>query len=410
MEHDPATAGAAVIEFVGTRCCNPPAPPQNVRIEGNFIGVAPDGATVSGGATGIVLTGSGHVIGGRAPARRNIIAGHRVGITGYGFGENLVVGNYIGLDPSGMRDGYGNGTGIDGYIAVIGGTAPGTANVISNNGIGLGLGSGLVVGNLIGPLANGAPAEGNQVGVTHAWTIGGLPPGYGNVIAFNRIGVQLLASRSRILSNLIYGNAEMDIELGEDGPTPNDLGDSDAGPNELQNFPVISRVTRDAGVTTVAGGLNSVPASMFTLQFFATGATRTAAPTLLGTQVVDTNTAGDARFEFTFPFVTSGEQFIRATATDAKGNTSEFLPADAEAELVNISTRGSIGVDDEILIGGIIRREASSPRPLLVRALGPSLNFGDPLADPRLTVYGPDGTIVAENDDWKSSPEQEQKI
>ena len=71
-----------------------------------------------------------------------------------------------------------------------------------------------------------------------------------------------------ILSNAIFSNARPGIDLDVDGPTPNDPLDADAGPNGLQNFPVLTRITRAGGSTTIEGTLLSRPGTTFTLQFF----------------------------------------------------------------------------------------------------------------------------------------------
>jgi hypothetical protein len=71
------------------------------------------------------------------------------------------------------------------------------------------------------------------------------------------------------------------------------------------------------------------------------------------------------------------------------------------ARLLNVSTRGYVGVGSNALIGGFVVA-GNSPQRVLVRAIGPALKgFGveGVLVDPRLTVYrGPD--TVAENDNW----------
>ena len=62
----------------------------------------------------------------------------------------------------------------------------------------------------------------------------------------------------------VYDN--LGYDLGDDGVTPNDpAGDPDTGPNDLQNWPVLSSAVPGGGNTTVSGLLNSVPGQTFTL-------------------------------------------------------------------------------------------------------------------------------------------------
>jgi hypothetical protein len=380
-------------------------------IEGNFIGLLPDGVTLSGNDYGIYFSGFGNenVIGGNTPAERNIISGNRTGL--YALFNSTIVGNYFGTDATGFRQGYGNGTAIVTFNNVIGTAEPGAANVITGNGVGIlvyGENS-IIRGNLIGPHPDGSPSFGNGTGIIAAsqTTIGGLEPGEANVIAFNVSGVNVFGSQNSILSNLFYGNSFMDIDLAGDGPTANDYRDQDSGPNNLQNFPVIISVARDSGNTTVTGGLNSTASTSFTLQFFANGPTSTPGQKLLGTKTLTTNSAGDASFQFTFPIATSTDEFITATATDPNGNTSEFFPPNGAVELANISTRGNVSTGDNILIAGFILNSSSSTRSFLVRALGPSLNINGALADPQLEVKDANGALVGRNDNWRDFQEQQ---
>jgi hypothetical protein len=74
--------------------------------------------------------------------------------------------------------------------------------------------------------------------------------------------------------------------------------------------------------------------------------------------------------------------------------------------LVNISTRGQVGVSDDAMIGGLIVQGSDAKR-AIVRALGPSLGLveGGALADPVLELHDSSGTLLASNDNWINSPQ-----
>jgi hypothetical protein len=79
------------------------------------------------------------------------------------------------------------------------------------------------------------------------------------------------------------------------------------------------------------------------------------------------------------------------------------------ASVLNISTRGQVGTGDDVLIGGFIISGADSTS-VLVRAIGPSLATEDiagALADPILELHGQDGSLIYENDNWRSVQEQQ---
>lgn len=78
--------------------------------------------------------------------------------------------------------------------------------------------------------------------------------------------------------------------------------------------------------------------------------------------------------------------------------------------LVNVSTRGRVGVGDQVLIGGFIVL-GSDLKTVMVRALGPSLaNRTTPsspaLAKPFLELHDGSGELLSSNDDWMNSPQQ----
>ena len=132
---------------------------------------------------------------------------------------------------------------------------------------------------------------------------------------------------NRILSNSIFSNVELGIDLlagGNRGPTANDTGDIDTGPNGLQNKPVLSsakKVTRTK--TVIEGGLNSTPSKTFAVQFFSNPTGTSEGKKLLGQKSVTTDAGGDVSFSFSTKKKVSLGQAIMATATGAEG-TSEF--------------------------------------------------------------------------------------
>ncbi len=70
--------------------------------------------------------------------------------------------------------------------------------------------------------------------------------------------------------------------------------------------------------------------------------------------------------------------------------------------LANLSTRGFVGADDQVLISGFIEGEEENGT-TIIRALGPSLTsagVSGALPNPYLTVYDGSGNIIATNDDW----------
>src|SRR5204863_7942481 len=75
------------------------------------------------------------------------------------------------------------------------------------------------------------------------------------------------------------------------------------------------------------------------------------------------------------------------------------------ADVVNLSSRGRVGIgDDRIIAGFIVTRD--NPMRLVIRALGPSLvNAGivQPVSDPALQLYDSNGLLLFENDNWRKS-------
>jgi hypothetical protein len=86
----------------------------------------------------------------------------------------------------------------------------------------------------------------------------------------------------------------------------------------------------------------------------------------------------------------------------------------AASKLGNISTRGFVDVDDNVMIAGLIVGPGNGPSiRILARALGPTLSdFGVPgaLADPTLDLVNASGTVVRSNNNWRDDPQQRAEI
>jgi redox-regulated HSP33 family molecular chaperone len=310
-------------------------------IQGNYIGTDATGTVgLTPGSFGlsIVHNCKNYLVGGTTASARNILSGNLYGVAVEdGSTLNLIQGNYIGTDPTGtvavpnVQYGVFNGnssssTSTAAVNTTIGGTVAGAGNVISGNGSdGVSINgsyssspsytpySGSTVqGNFIGTDVTGTkslPNKGNGVSVQLGGTnntIGGTSGGQGNVIANNSLNGVLIDSTStvtpgsgnvtvantifsnggagvrvksgtgnRISANSIYGNSALGIDIDAAGPGTNThCNATNSGANMLQNYPVL--------------------------------------------------TAG------------TGSNYITATATDSKGNTSEFSKAVQATQAANV--------------------------------------------------------------------------
>jgi parallel beta-helix repeat protein len=405
----------------GAHLENPsPATGQNNSVRGNFIGTNAAGtAAIPNGDNGVVIVDMfNNIIGGTAPADRNVISGNGIGgnpssdgveISGNMATNNSVQGNLIGTDINGTADLGNSGNGIfinNSPNNVIGGTSAGARNIISgndqsgiaivemlstgnqiqgnfigtdvtgasalsngvdgvkidtaaNNTIG-GAAAGarnvisgnaangvlireatttgnIIQGNFIGVAFNGAtPLANAQQGVfifnnASGNSIGGTAAGQGNRIAFNTLNGVLIdtgAINNGIQSNLIFSNGQLGIDLNNDGVTPNDANDGDAGANNLQNFPVITSVSSGVGSTTIQGTFNSIQNANFRLEFFSSatcdGSGNGEGQIFIGSTNIVTNGSGNANINVTFPVSVAPGSVVTSTATNTTNNTSEF--------------------------------------------------------------------------------------
>jgi hypothetical protein len=316
-----------------------------ILVEGNDIGTDVTGEKPLGNnANGIdfFANASDVTIGGTIPGAGNVIAannGQGIEVFGGGSPNNLFAGNFIGTDSTGTIAMGNNGWGIESGSS-------GTTildNVIADNGQGgiHAAASGIVIqGNDIGTDRSGTLDLGNPgsgiYDTASGVQIGGLGGGQGNVIAYNGFnfdgsGVNIDPGQTSdsILSDSIFGNTRLGIDLNNDGVTPNHPGGPvPGGANYDQNYPVLQMAATFQGSTYVVGTLNSAANSTYTLQFFdnptADPSGHGQGKTLIGTTTVTTDSSGNATFQVSFPTAVNTGDAISATATDSSGDTSEF--------------------------------------------------------------------------------------
>lgn len=335
----------------------------NNQILGNVIGLGADNSHQPNSLDGIRMNGPRNFVGGLAQGSANIISANGSdGIEiGPGAAATTIQGNFIGTDLAGTFERGNTGDGIlvnNSSTNRIGGNRAEAGNVVSGNGgFGItlnGAAFNLVLGNRIGTDASGIGELGNTfngiliTGQARANTIGGPTAGEGNVIAFNGSDGVFVSSgtNNSIRGNSIFLNSSLGIDLGVNGVTPNDAGDSDTGPNQLQNFPVLTGATNLGTALVIAGSINSRPGIAFNLDFFANDACDPGGngegQVYLGSAIVTTDGGGNAAFSRTIPGSFS-QQFVTATATDPLGDTSEFSACRA---VVGTTSDLAVGMDD----------------------------------------------------------------
>ena len=97
-----------------------------------------------------------------------------------------------------------------------------------------------------------------------------------------------------------------------------------------------------------------------------------------------------------------------------KGGTSGIgvieaydLDQNAKSKLANIATRGLVGTNENVMIGGfIVGGNGQADSKVVIRAIGPSLaafGIANVLADPLLELHNANGTNIQSNDDWQDT-------
>jgi hypothetical protein len=234
---------------------------QNVVV-GNYVGTNSTGSVAIGNAgNGVQLSNSANnTIGGVTAGAGNVISGNHsngIWIPGVNPNNNVIQGNFIGLNAAGTAAIGNSATGVlidAGTGNQVGGNVAGAGNVISGNGANgvairfVGTSQNMVAGNFIGTNAAGSAAVPNSAngivisGGASGNTIGGLTAtpgtGAGNVVSGNnQRGVAVFNGTNNVIQGNIIGlnaagnaalaNAFQGVEVGSG--SGNTIGGTAAG-------------------------------------------------------------------------------------------------------------------------------------------------------------------------------------
>ena len=321
------------------------------------------------GGDGLRVDSAGNSIGGPLAGQGNVLSGNAgagVHLSGAAARGNRVQGNRIGLRPDGTAA-QGNGTGVAiGFGAAentIGGTGPGDGNVISGNlydGLSIssaGTDRNRVVGNAIGRAGTGSGVVGNGrhgISVAHGphGTFIGEGSGHGNTVTGSgETGIYVNgASRTFIIKALVVGNTRHGVQLNEsaDGlvvwSTVSGNGADGvrvSGPASIRNAVGMNSIHANTGKgIAVTHGANSGIAAPSIAGGSVLGVSGRACP---GCSVqISSDDEDEGRLlhgvvhadpqsgDWTLMTALAGPN-VTALATDADGNTSEFSPPFAVA-------------------------------------------------------------------------------
>jgi len=401
---------------------------NNIIIQGNYIGYYDyifEGF-LGNGEGGILIESANNLIGGATTSERNIISGNTgtgVLINSETAINNQVINNYIGLDSSGTSSrpngvGVGIVNGSDNLIqenVIAGNTNTGVSvlsygniannNQILSNWIGTNkdynfLGNGddgidlagakntLVQGNYIyynqstGVVLRGADTTGNQITNNYLFNnaegMSIQEEAQGNSITGNQIGHNNSngisvdnSQKNTIQGNSIYENNGLGIDLGRDGVTTNDEGDSDTGANALQNYPIFTSAEVVGGTATLIGYLNSEANKEYRIEIFA-NRTQDASGNGEGEDyrtyiTVTTDDNGHADFTLSLSNAERLYSYITGTATNPDGNTSEFSPSiTLTGELPNLvitdaTAPSSVGLGQSFTVNWTVKNQGTVP-------------------------------------------------
>jgi hypothetical protein len=319
---------------------------KGVLVTDNLIGTDSTGETDLGNALqGVEIeNASDDTVQGTAPGAQ-VISGNQVGveITGSTSTQNLVTGNFVGVDAQGTED-RGNadeGVLIEGaFDNTVGGTTANATNVISANEWGIRIDGVSATGNkiennYIGTNRFGTAPLGNEInGViicnnASGNSIGGANSNQGNIIAFNvAAGVNVNSGTGdSILSNSMFSNGQQGIVL---------VGTA----NDAQTAPTITGAGGGGTTNDVEGTLASVPNTSFLIDFFSSQTPdpsgRGQGQSFLGSTTVTTDSSGNGSISFDLTTSIPVGRWVTATATNQSTGDSSAFSNSVEAESATV--------------------------------------------------------------------------
>ena len=314
---------------------------------GNTIGLNASGTSDLGNTlAGVYINGAPNVV-----LRDNVVSGnttHGVHISGSRARNADIQYNLIGVNASETADlgNAGSGIHISGarntgiYENVIGGNDSHGVSLTSSGTMDTFIGE-----NYIGTNESGEVLGNGGAGVHIA------NRSYNNFVEVNTIanntsdGVTVTSTASgvgnTIWENSMHSNGGLGIDLGDDGVTANDTGDTDSGPNFLQNYPANITFATRGDVASVRFTLDVTANRRYIVDFYSCdSSTNDEGEHWLGFSPVRGSITGNLIFtpstfentirDFTAPTATQ----ITGTATDTHTNsTSEFAPCVARVNL-----------------------------------------------------------------------------
>jgi Ca2+-binding RTX toxin-like protein len=340
------------------------------------LGNLSEGVHITGGA-------AGNTVGGTTAAAGNVISSNRgngVRIEQAGTNNNVVVGNFVGTDGSGLVAVGNAGRGVvvnaGAQNNTVGGLTAAARNVVSGNLIqgidflGVGTSGNVALGNYVGTDVTGMADLGNLVngvvirlGAT-ANTVGGTAAGAGNVISGNDLdGVAILDPGTS--GNLVEGNL-----IGTDKNGTGPLG------NSVQGVAILGSATGNTVGGLTAAARNVISANVKSGVVIRDVGT---ANNVLAGNFIGTDGSGNA------PLGNAGDgvRIDRGASANRVGGT-----APGAGNVIAYSIGAGVSVNDAASTGNSIRRNS----------IFQNVGLGIDLGDNGVTVNDPGDADTGPND------------